>query len=275
MVFGSSYANEEITVTLPDNTNMEFEWIAPGAFFMGDEELGWPLFQVTLTAGFYLGKYETTQQQWEAVMGTSPWVSQDYVQADPNHPAVYISWNDIQLFIHQLNLAAGDSLFRLPTEAEWEYACRAGTTTRWSFGDDETQLGEYAWYDDNAFNAGEQYAHAVGTKKPNPWDLYDMHGNVWEWVQDWWGDYPSNAQVDPTGPISGSIRVARGGSFGGNGSGGTRSAIRGGEVPGYRYGNVGARLVRVGAKTPTAVTPGSWGQVKRGQELHKEESDSR
>ena len=94
----------------------------------------------------------------------------------------------MQAFIGRLNEAAGDSLYRLPSEAEWEYACRAGSTTRFSFGDAVADLAAYAWYSANAKDAGEEYAHAVGTRRPNAWGLYDMHGNVWEWVQDWYGE---------------------------------------------------------------------------------------
>ncbi|MSR83584.1 MAG: formylglycine-generating enzyme family protein [Candidatus Latescibacteria bacterium] len=121
------------------------------------------------------------------------------------------SWDNLQVFIHRLNVAAGNSLYRLPAEAEWEYVCRAGTTTRWSFGNDESLLGNYAWYTVNAWDAGEQYAHQAGGKLPNPWGLYDVHGNVWEWVQDRHGGYSSSSQTDPTGPASGARRVVRGG----------------------------------------------------------------
>ena len=109
-----------------------------------------PQHEVTISKGFYLGKYEVTQGQWQAVMGTTPWSGQSYVQVDADNPAVYVSWNDVQSFVQALNEAAKDSLYRLPTEAEWEYACRAGTTERWSFGDDESKLKDYAWYDVNA-----------------------------------------------------------------------------------------------------------------------------
>jgi len=105
-----------------------------------------PQHDVTIRKGFYLGKYEMTHGQWEAVMGTTPWSGESYARANASHPAVSVSWNEVQLFIQTLNAAAGDSLYRLPTEAEWEYACRAGTTTRWLFGDDESQLTNYAWY---------------------------------------------------------------------------------------------------------------------------------
>ena len=128
-------------------------------------------------------------------------------------------------------------IYRLPTEAEWEYAARAGTTTRWSFGDDESQLGKYAWY------GGNQYAQPVGTKLPNPWGLYDMHGNVYEWCKDWYGTYPTGAVVDPQGPSAGSYRVLRGGTFYSYAQS-VRSAYRRYNVPGYRYYIIGFRLLR-------------------------------
>ena len=205
-----------------------------------------PVHEVEISEGFWLGKYEVTQEQWEAVMGTTPWSGGDFVVSDPSHPAVYISWIDVQAFIHRLNEAAGDSLYRLPSEAEWEYACRAGSTTRWSFGDDESQLTHYAWYRDNARDVGEWYAHAVGQKKPNAWGLYDMHGNAWEWVQDWSGDYNnSSPRVDPRGPSSGYYRVVRSGGFGVYAFQ-LQSAYRGGWIPNSRArGSVGVRLLRI------------------------------
>jgi formylglycine-generating enzyme required for sulfatase activity len=226
---------------------MEFVYIPPGKFLMGSlsSEPGrssdeGPQHEVTITQGFYLGKYEVTQGQWESVMGTRPWSGQDYVQENPDHPTVYVSWNDAQAFVTKLNQAAGSDLYRLPAEAEWEYACRAGTTTRWSFGDDQDRLGEYAWYTANAWYAGKQYAQKVGTKKPNPWGLYDMHGNVWEWCQDWYGPYSSSPHVDPTGRLSGSRRVVRGCSFHG---GSSRSANRSRRTPSCRNGYLGLRLL--------------------------------
>ncbi len=178
---------DELSVELLGKATMEFIWIEAGQFLMGssESEVGrgsneGPQHEVTLTQGFYLGKYEITQGQWESVMGTRPWAEKRFVQDHTNHPAVYISWIDTQAFIHRLNEAVGDSLYRLPTEAEWEYAYRAGTLKRWSFGNDESQLKEHAWYMNNAWTADEQYAHLVGTKQPNPWGLFDMHGNVWE-----------------------------------------------------------------------------------------------
>ena len=241
----------DTTVILSGGATMEFVWIEPGTFVIGSpsSEAGryddeGPQHEVTISQGFYLGKYEITQGQWEGVMGATPWSGQDYVQANSNHPAVYISWDDVQSFIHALNEAAGDSLYRLPSEAEWEYACRAGTTTRWSFGNVESQLGDYAWYADNASNAGLEYAPPVGTKLPNPWGLYDMHGNVWEWCQDWYDPYSSGSQVDPTGPSTGFLRVMRGGNFG-NGARSVRSAYRVSYFPGDRDIGIDARLLRI------------------------------
>ena len=228
------------TFSLAGGARIEMVWIAPGSFMMGEEGSS---HRVTLSQGFYLGKYEVTQGEWESVMGTQPWAGKNNVQANPNHPAVYISWDDVQAFIGKLNAAAGENIYRLPTEAEWEYACRAGTSTRWPFGEDESQLGDYAWYKDNAWDAGLEYAQPVGQKKPNPWGLYDMHGNVWEWCQDWYGDYSSNAQTDPMGPAASSIRVRRGGAFNYLAQY-TRSANRYYDVPSHRYFDVGFRLLR-------------------------------
>ena len=241
----------ELTVTLPGGATMEMVWIEAGTFLMGspDTETGrgsdeGPQHEVTISQGFYLGKYEITQGQWEVVMASTPWSGEDYVMENPEHPAVNISWDDTQQLIQELNDAAGEDIYRLPTEAEWEYACRAGTTTRWSFGDDEGQLGDYAWYAANAWEAGLQYAQPVGTKLPNPWGLYDIHGNVFEWCHDWYGAYTVDSQIDPPGPATGSRRVIRGDSFGASAKT-VRSAYRNNYLPSDRGYWSGARLLRI------------------------------
>jgi formylglycine-generating enzyme required for sulfatase activity len=189
---------------------MQFVLIPAGTFQMGsndpdayhDEK---PVHQVTISKPFYLGTYEVTQGQWQAIMGTNP----SYFKDNTQLPVEIVSWDEVQEFLRRLNVREGGTKYRLPTEAEWEYAARAGKPTAYSFGNDARQLGEYAWYGDNA--GGK--THPIGQKKPNAWGLYDMHGNVWEWVQDWYGPYTAGAAVDPAGPPSGSHRVMRGGSW--------------------------------------------------------------
>ena len=251
---GNGYAGEEIAVELPGGSTMEFVWIDSGKFMLGSPlpEEGrlldeGPQHQVTIGEGFYLGKYEVTQEQWLAVMEEAPWAEQNGVEEDAKRPAVDVSWADAQSFVHRLNEAAGDSLYRLPTEAEWEYACRAGTTTRWSFGDAESELGEYAWCSagaDEVVVEEEKRARQVGLKKPNPWGLYDMHGNVWEWCQDWYGEFTSEGKTDPVGPEEGKTRVIRGGNFG-NKPRSTRSAYRYHYAPDSHYLGIGLRLVKI------------------------------
>ena len=145
-----------------------------------------------------------------------------------------VSWEDVQEFIKKLN-AKGEGTYRLPTEAEWEYACRAGTTGAYS----GSNLDEIGWYNSNSGNK----THPVGQKKANAWGLYDMHGNVWEWTEDWYGTYSSGNVTDPTGASSGSVRVFRGGSWAGPAEN-LRSAFRLTYTPSYRYDNLGFRLLR-------------------------------
>ncbi|MDR2624899.1 MAG: formylglycine-generating enzyme family protein [Zoogloeaceae bacterium] len=217
-------ANTANTVT--NSIGMEFVRIPAGSFMMGADknledarEDEMPQHQVTISQPFYLGKYEVTQKEWEAVMGDNPSKFKG-----ENNPVENVSWYDIQTFIERLNQKEGTNKYRLPTEAEWEYAARAGTTTQYSFvkweyaersgmmtqssGDDADSLGRYAWYKDNS----EGKTHPVGQKEPNPWGLYDMHGNVWEWVQDWYDEnyYAQSPAIDPRGPSGGSLRDPRG-----------------------------------------------------------------
>lgn len=276
----STVGAEEISVEIPGGETMVLVWIEPGTFQMGSpaeeprrrQDEG-PLHEVEITRGFYLGKYEVTQAQWVAVMQRRPWAELGFARDVPNHPAPHISWRDAQEFVRRLNAAEGEEVYRLPSEAEWEYACRAGSSTRWSFGDDEEQLGQYAWFRANASDVQERYGHPVGTKLPNAWGLHDMHGNVTEWVQDWYESeyYSVSPTVDPLGPnmeatsttVGGdSYRVMRGGTFL-NLPQDLRSAVRNWVGSVYATGYVGVRLVRQGPRiTPTAVAPESWGQVK-------------
>jgi len=172
-----------------------------------------PQHLVKITRPFYLSVYEVTQQQYEKVMGDRPLQDKGYVQDGPNYPASNVSWHAAVEFCHDLSELEGVE-YRLPTEAQWEYACRAGTTTAYSFGDDASQLGQYAWCRENAWGIGEKYAHRIGQKLPNPWGLYDMHGNVREWCQDWYAPYGSEMALSaPMGPAYGKLRVLRGGSM--------------------------------------------------------------
>ncbi len=225
-----------------DSIGMEFVLIPAGEFDMGSpaNEAGrydneGPVHHVKLASAFYMGKYEVTQKQWRDVMGTSP----SYFKGD-NLPVEQVSWNDVQDFIKKLNEKEGANKYRLPTEAEWEYAARAGTTTRYSFGDDESKLGDYAWYRENS--GGK--THEVGQKKPNPWGLYDIHGNVREWVQDKYHHDYNGAPTDGNAwEGDGSVRVGRGGSWG-SFAGNCLSANRRLDDPGNRYRVLGFRLLR-------------------------------
>ena len=175
-------------------------------------------------------------------MGIRPWQGKSSVQEGVDCPATWMSWNNAVDFCRKLSEQEGVE-YRLPTEAQWEYACRAGTKTVYSFGDDVSKLGQYAWYRKNAWDLGERYAHPVGQKQPNSWGLYDMHGNVWEWCGDSRGNYEGSVVEDPTGPASGSSRLLCGGSFT-NQSSFVRSAFRNYYQPTNRYLNIGFRPSR-------------------------------
>lgn len=192
-----------------------------------------------ITKPFYLGKYEVTQAQWEAVIGSNP----SSFQPSTN-PVKSVSWDAIQPFLEELNERAEmeGMEFVLPTETQWEYACRAGTITAWHYGDTEVMLPEFASFHTNA----KKTTRPVGTLKPNAWGLYDMHGNVAEWCADWHSsDYYANSPMnDPKGPLTGSERAARGGSWF-SFAWKCRSASRNHKVPDRRYDYIGLRLAAV------------------------------
>ncbi len=267
---GGGGGGAEITVTLPGNVPLVLVRIPAGTFMMGSpvgergRDSDETQHQVTLTQDYYLGKYEVTQRQWVAVMGSNP---SHFSSCGLDCPVERVSWNDIcggttgstctsTSFIGKLNahLAAtgqpGAGKFRLPTEAEWERAARGGTTGPFSFDTSANpswdmgcgsfpQAEGYMWWCNNSGYT----TRPVGQKLPNPYGLYDMHGNVWEWVADWYGSYPTGAVADPPGPSMGSARVLRGGGFYDNARY-CRSALRYDYFPGYRYNFIGFRLAR-------------------------------
>jgi len=247
-VIVSAGDSKEMSFPLPDGSKIDMVWVEPGSFTMGspeseqEREANEISHKVIISKGFWIGKYEVTQGQWESVMNTRPWEGQVFVIKDKDHPAVYISWNHAQDFISKINRLDGKNLYRLPTEAEWEYACRAGTTTAYSFGDDVRKLDEYGWHGKNTYDLGNMFAQKVGQKLPNRWGIYDMHGNVWEWVQDYYGEYSAETQIDPKVIDKGTNRVFRGGSFYYL-SRFARSAYRGYNMPTHRLFNLGFRIV--------------------------------
>jgi sulfatase modifying factor 1 len=257
-----------MTLGLGDGVRMEMVYIKPGTFAMGGTEAprgDWqgderPQHPVVLTKGYFIGKYEVTRRQfaafvqatgyrtdaerdgsawgrvadrWTSIEGLS-WQNPNFTQTD-DHPVTCVTWNDSKAFCDWLAAKTNRDVC-LPTEAEWENACRAGTTTRWSCGDDEATVGDYGW---TSANSGFQ-THPVGQKKPNAWGLYDMHGNVWEWCQDWVGPYTGEAR-DPEGPHSGDRRCLRGGGWDG-GADASRSAFRCRDAPNTRHTLHGFRV---------------------------------
>jgi formylglycine-generating enzyme required for sulfatase activity len=215
---------------ITNSIGMKFVLIPAGKFVMGSppEEPGRDKnekqHEVIISKKFYLQITPVSQRHWEKVMWLNP--SHFFTKGGNDLPVEGVSWSKAQKFISKLNNKEGTIKYRLPTEAEWEYACRAGTETTYSFGGEVDKIGEYAWYKNNS----KSWTHPVGKKKPNAWGFYDMHGNVWEWCQDWYGNYPSNAVSDPKGPGNGQKRVLRGGSWGFSASN-IRSAFRHGGNP--------------------------------------------
>ncbi len=246
-----SHPNTNVT----DAIGMEFAWIPPGHFRMGsdhefDRKNDETPHTVHLRKGFFLGVQLVTQEQWTANMGSNPSMFRGRML-----PVEQVSWYDAIAFCnaqsaHQqrspyyhidrenVTILGGDG-YRLTSEAEWEYACRAGSTGAYCFGDDFQKLGDYAWYANNSSGR----THSVGQKKPNAWGLYDMHGHIFEWCWDWYGDYPTGEITDPHGPVNGSCRVVRGGTpsiyFGF-----MRSAARHWILPSRSFGTVGLRVCR-------------------------------
>ena len=242
-----------------ESLGMKLVWIPAGRFTMGspiteeghrDDE---NQVEVTLTQGYWLGQTELTQGQWKAVMGTEPWKGEKYVKEGANYPATYVSWEDAMSYLKTLTARERRSgalpvgwEYSLPSEAQWEYACRGGRETAYSFGDNASQLGQYGWFKENADSVKEEYAHEVGKKLPNEFGLRDMHGNVWEWCNDSYVDKLIGG-VNPVIENGGSFRVDRGGGWNGTAKF-CRSADRDGSSPDYRYSNLGFRVSLV----PTA-----------------------
>lgn len=234
---------------ITNSLGMEFVYIAPGTFMMGSpsNESGRLNYEkqhrVTLTKGFYMQTTEVSQGQWKAVMGGN---LSEFKSCGDECPVEQVSWNDVQQFIRKLNQREGSGTYRLPTEAEWEYAARAGSDAAFANGGIselkcgfDSNLDAMGWYCGNS----NSKTHPVARKQANSWGLYDMHGNVYEWCQDWYGDYPSNSVTNPTGPSGGSYRVRRGGSWDDSAKD-CRSAFRYRLSPGNRSYLLGFRLVR-------------------------------
>lgn len=249
----SPFKKKETVVSkrFTNTLGMEFALIPAGEFLMGctpgdkkcinDESA--PVHKVKLTRSYYMGVYEVTQAQWKAVMGSNPsWFQGEKCPEKnrncDNYPVEQVSWNDVQKFIKKLILLDPSKKYRLPTEAEWEYAARGGTTTKYFWGDKMDEA--YVWYDANSYIINSP--HPVGLKKPNAFGLYDILGNIWEWTADWFGNYSSYDQVNPKGPKSGTHRAFRGGSWDGDASVCDVSVHRVYDL-GKRYYSRGFRLV--------------------------------
>jgi formylglycine-generating enzyme required for sulfatase activity len=234
---GTGLEGPRVTLDLGDGVTMDLVRIPAGSFMMGSDD-DWeqerPVHQVTISRDFYIGTHEVTQEQWLAVMGTNP-----SGHSGGNLPVEMISWEDAVAFTEALSDRLGCEV-RLPTEAEWEYACRAGTTTKYCFGDDAAGLGDYGWSVSNS----DRLTQPVGGKRANAWGLFDMHGNVWEWCTDWHdkGYYSQSPSTDPAGPSSGESRVLRGGGYLLRDTS-VRSAVRGNHSPELRFEDLGLRIV--------------------------------
>ena len=195
--------NKKAGKTWTSPSHMKFSLIPAGTFMMGFEEFeDAPPHKVTISNPFCLGKCPVTQKEWVKIMGYNP---SKFKGND--RPVEMVSWDECLEFIEKLNAKEGTARYRLPTEAEWEYACRAGSPAGTCFEDEEDTLSKYAWFRDNA----EEQSHPVGKLKPNAWNLYDMFGNVWEWCHDWYAEYDNGPVTDPPGPELATLKVIRGG----------------------------------------------------------------
>ena len=247
---GKSFDKYRTEKKISNSIGMEFVYVPPGTFLRGsppdepgrksDEKQQW----VSLTNGFYIQTTEVTQGQWKAVMGVLPL---HIIKCNNTCPVERVSWNDAKKFIHKLNKLEGAQKFRLPTEAEWEYAARAGSKTAFANGDISTPdcgfdstLSKIGWYCGNSHTYPH---HAVAQKAPNAWGLYDMHGSVAEWCADWYGSYPTGSVTDPVGPSTGTERVLRGGGLADDARS-CRSANRITLRPDIIFDYIGFRLVR-------------------------------
>lgn len=237
------------TRQVKNRLGMSFVLVSHGSFMMGspadeqgryDREIR---HKVTITRDFYVQTTEVTQAQWEQVMGTRPWSGKKNVREGANYPAVYVSWKDCNEFVKKLNRMEHRNAYRLPTEAQWEYACRAGSDTRFCFGNDETLLPKWAWFKKNCKERNEPFPHETATLRPNTYGIYDMHGNVWEWCSDWYGVPEAKPAIDPLGPSSGMGHVLKGGGFY-FAARDCRSANRFFNLPGFRDFVLGFRIIR-------------------------------
>lgn len=239
-----------VPIEWKNRSGIQFVLIPGGDFMMGsaDRNNSRPVHRVRISSPFYLGKFPVTQEEWEKVMGKNPCrfrkeektglFKKELVKV-PDNPVETVSWMDVQEFIRNLNKLEGSLKYRLPTEAEWEYACRAGSEGRYCFGSRKSLLGGFAWFDTNAGGR----VHEVGKLSPNEWDLHDVHGNIWEWCSDWYREdyYENSPEMDPKGPSEGTLKAARGGcySYDGDFCGcGTRGFV----APEKRYDYLGFRL---------------------------------
>ncbi|MDR3012570.1 MAG: formylglycine-generating enzyme family protein [Chitinispirillales bacterium] len=244
---GDGRASGDIIMLPAGDTVFEMVFVQRGSFKMGCTERHesdcWsfekPAHRVTITNGFYISKYPITQAQWTAVMGANPsWFNFSRTGADmDSHPVENVSWDDVQEFILRLNEMSG-KFYRLPTEAEWEFAARGGVKSRGYVYAGSNDVDKVAWWPGNSDNT----THPVGAKAANELGIYDMSGNVWEWVSDWYGNYTEKAKTNPTGPPTGSDRVIRSGSWTGGGAGGCRVSSRLRGAPDFRTGGLGFRL---------------------------------